>query len=100
MDTDTEKQIMNDDDVFDTEDGLIFNPFNPGNLEINVNEIQTILRSHGINAKVHNINLYNILFNISHLVHNIKIDRSIYVYIYILMLYFMLLNISTMHNNT
>jgi dsRNA-specific ribonuclease len=62
MDTDTEKQIMNDDDVFDTEDGLIFNPFNPGNLEINVNEIQTILRSHGINAKVHNINLYKRAF--------------------------------------
>ena len=62
MDSDNEKQILNDDDVFDTEDGLIFNPFNPDNIEININDVQTILRNNGINAKVHNINLYKRAF--------------------------------------
>ena len=34
---------MNDDDVIRTDEGLIFNPYNPLNTEIRLNNVQSIL---------------------------------------------------------
>ncbi len=62
MDSETHKQILNDDDVVDTDEGLVFNPFNPKNKEITLSEVQSILRQYGVNAKVHNLELYKRAF--------------------------------------
>lgn len=62
MDSETHKQIINDDDVVDTDEGLVFNPFNPKNKEITLSEVQSILREYGVHAKVHNLELYKRAF--------------------------------------
>jgi ribonuclease-3 len=54
--------LANDDDVIKTEDGLIFNPFNPLNTEITLNEIQCILTKYGIPPKIYNTELYRRAF--------------------------------------
>lgn len=56
------KSLANDDDVIKTEDGLIFNPFNPLNTEITLNEIQCILTKYGIPPKIFNTELYRRAF--------------------------------------
>ena len=60
--TDLAKTLANDDDVIKTEDGLIFNPFNPLNTEITLNEIQCILTKYGIPPKIYNTELYRRAF--------------------------------------
>ena len=63
MDPDTLKSITQDGDVSkDGEDGLVFNPFNPENREITLNEVQSILERYGITAKVNNLQLYQRAF--------------------------------------
>ena len=56
------KSLIQEDDVYKGEDGLVFNPFNPSNCEITLNEVQSILRSYGINAEVNNLELYKRAF--------------------------------------
>lgn len=51
-----------DDDVHRGEDGLVFDPFNPGNREITLNEVQSILAAYGVTARVHNLELYKRAF--------------------------------------
>ena len=48
--------------VLSDENKLIFNPFNPQNKEIKLNEIQYILTKYGIPDKVHNVKLYKRAF--------------------------------------
>lgn len=55
-------KINHDDDIIKTDDGLIFNPFNPYNVEITLNEVQSILEKYGIPPKVHNMKLYSRAF--------------------------------------
>ena len=55
-------KINHDDDIIKTDDGLIFNPFNPYNVEITLSEVQSILEKYGIPPKVHNMNLYKRAF--------------------------------------
>ena len=57
-----EKMIQNDDDIMTTENGLIFNPYNPINKEINNNQIQSILTKYGINHEITNFELYRRAF--------------------------------------
>lgn len=59
---DSAKSFIQEDDVYKGEDGLLFNPYNPGNREITLNEVQCILRSYGIDAKVNNLELYKRAF--------------------------------------
>ena len=59
MDT---KTLLQDDDVVRGEDGLIFNPYNPSNVEITLNEVQYILTKYGLPCQVHNLNLYKRAF--------------------------------------
>ena len=53
-----DSKILHDDDIIKGEDGLIFNPYNPLNVEITLNEVQSILTKYGLPGKVNNINLY------------------------------------------
>ena len=62
MDPETYKQIANEDDVSSQDGGLVFDPYNSGNKEITLNEVQSILRAYGIDAKVHNLELYKRAF--------------------------------------
>ena len=57
-----EKLGINDDDIIKTDEELIFNPYNPVNCEITLNDIQCILKTYGVNYKVDNIALYQRAF--------------------------------------
>jgi dsRNA-specific ribonuclease len=56
------KNILHDDDIIKTDEGLIFNPYNPLNVEITLNEVQSILTKYGVPGIVHNMNLYKRAF--------------------------------------
>ena len=58
IDNDTYKQIINDDDITRISDNLVFNPYNPMNREITVDEVNGILSSYGIPPIVHNMDIY------------------------------------------
>ena len=56
------KEILRDDDVIKTEDGLIFNPYNSLNIKITLNEVQSILSRYNIPPIINNIALYERAF--------------------------------------
>ena len=58
----TDKQIIHDDDIIKGEDGLIFNPYNPENVEIKLSDVQFILTKYGVPGTVNNVNLYKRAF--------------------------------------
>lgn len=62
MSSTIDKSILNDDDVIKTEEGLVFNPFNPLNVKITLNEVQSILTKFGLPPIVHNLELYKRAF--------------------------------------
>jgi dsRNA-specific ribonuclease len=55
-------KLTNDEDIIKTDEGLIFNPYNPLNTEIKLNDIQSILTKYGLPNKIHNIELYRRAF--------------------------------------
>lgn len=57
-----DKSILNDDDVVRTEEGLVFNPFNPLNVKITLSEVQSILTRFGLPPTVNNLELYKRAF--------------------------------------
>jgi dsRNA-specific ribonuclease len=57
-----DKNIIHDDDIIKGDDGLIFNPYNPLNVEITLSEVQSILTKYGVPNIVHNVNLYKRAF--------------------------------------
>jgi len=56
------KEIMRDDDIIKTEEGLIFNPYNPLNKKITLNDVQCILNKYGVPSIIENIALYERAF--------------------------------------
>jgi len=54
----TQRDINHDDDIIKTEEGLIFNPFNPLNIKITRAEIELILTKYGIPPTINNLALY------------------------------------------
>ena len=58
----TEKDIARDDDIIKSDEGLIFNPYNPRNVEITLNDVQCILTKYDIPTTVHNMELYKRAF--------------------------------------
>lgn len=58
----TDKLILHDDDILKTDEGLIFNPYNPLNTEISLNNVQSILTKYGIPPIINNIALYKRAF--------------------------------------
>lgn len=53
---------INDGDIIKTNDELIFNPYNPLNTEITLNNVQSILKAYGVNYEINNIALYQRAF--------------------------------------
>ena len=53
-----EFKIAHDDDIVKSDEGLIFNPYNPNNVEITLNQVQSILTKYGISTKITNLNLF------------------------------------------
>ena len=60
--TETDEVDYNDPDLQHAADGLIFNPFNTTNIEITLNEVQSILKTYGVNYTVDNLVLYQRAF--------------------------------------
>ena len=56
------KEILRDDDIIKTEDGLVFNPYNSLNVKITLSEVQSILSKYGLPNTVDNIALYERAF--------------------------------------
>ena len=57
-----EIKIAHDEDIIKTEEGLIFNPYNPLNIKITLNDVQSILSKYGLNVGVNNMALYERAF--------------------------------------
>lgn len=55
-------ELKQDDDIVKTDEGLIFNPYNPLNTEISLNDVQSILTRYGIPSQVFNMELYRRAF--------------------------------------
>ena len=60
--SDIPKNINHDDDIIKTEDGLVFNPFNPLNIKITLNDVQSILSKYKLPPIVNNMALYERAF--------------------------------------
>jgi dsRNA-specific ribonuclease len=58
----TDPKLLHDDDIIKSEDGLIFNPYNSLNIEISLNDVQSILSKYGIPPIVKNMQLYRRAF--------------------------------------
>ena len=43
-----DKSILHDDDIIQSDEGLVFNPYNNQNVEITLNEVQSILTKYGV----------------------------------------------------
>ena len=62
MTNENEKILLQDDDIIKTDEGLIFNPYNPNNIEITKKDVEGILRNCGLPGIVHNLDLYKRAF--------------------------------------
>lgn len=58
----TAKTLLQDDDLIKSDEGLIFNPYNPLNTEITLSNVQSILTRYGIPAQIFNMELYRRAF--------------------------------------
>lgn len=58
----TEIKMSHDDDLIKTDEGLIFNPYNPLNTKITLSEVQYILTKYGLPSTVRNLELYQRAF--------------------------------------
>jgi dsRNA-specific ribonuclease len=56
------KEILRDDDIIKTDEGLVFNPYNSLNVKITLSEVQSILSKYGLPNTVDNIALYERAF--------------------------------------
>ena len=55
-------KINRDDDIVRTEEGLVFNPYNPLNIKITLSEVQFILSKYGLPTTVDNMALFERAF--------------------------------------
>ena len=53
---------LHDDDIIKSEDGLIWNPFNPLNVQIELSDVQVILTKYGLPPIINNFNLFKRAF--------------------------------------
>lgn len=59
---DVAKALQQDGDVKDSEEGLVFDPYNPHNNQISARQVEGILRAYGIPTRLHNLELYKRAF--------------------------------------
>ena len=58
----SKKTLLQDGDVFQENETLVFDPYNRNNREITKEQVQKILSDYGIKDKIHNLNLYKRAF--------------------------------------
>ena len=58
----SEKTLLQDGDVSKCQDELIFDPFNPNNIQVTQKQVSDILTKYGVPDTVHNFNLYKRAF--------------------------------------
>ena len=58
----TEIKLSHDDDITRTDEGLVFNPYNPLNVKITLSEVQSILSKYGLPPVVRKLELYQRAF--------------------------------------
>ena len=58
----TEIKISHDDDLIKTDEGLVFNPYNPLNVKITLCEVQSILSKYDLPPTVRKLELYQRAF--------------------------------------
>jgi dsRNA-specific ribonuclease len=58
----SELKISHDDDIIRTDEGLVFNPYNPQNIKITLSDVQCILSKYNIPPTIHNMALYERAF--------------------------------------
>jgi dsRNA-specific ribonuclease len=56
------KSILHDDDIIKCEDGFLWNPYNPLNVQISLSDVQCILTKYGLPPVINNFNLYKRAF--------------------------------------
>ena len=66
------KSLIQEDDVTNTDEGLVFNPYNNENYEIKEHEVKDILQRYGLPPHIDNLNLYKRAF-----VHKSYVKRPI-----------------------
>jgi dsRNA-specific ribonuclease len=66
-----ENRKVNYDDIINIDGKLLFNPYNPFNVEIKLNDVKTILQKYGLPPIIHNMELYRRAF-----IHNSYIKRT------------------------
>ena len=57
-----DKSLLHDDDIIREDEGLVFNPYNPLNVEITLNDVQSILKEYDVPPFVVNMDLYKRAF--------------------------------------
>jgi dsRNA-specific ribonuclease len=57
-----DSKLAHDDDLIRTEEGLVFNPYNPLNVKITLSEVQSILTKYGVPPFVRNLDLFQRAF--------------------------------------
>jgi len=57
-----EKTILHDDDIVRDDEGLVFNPYNPLNVEITLSDVQFILKEYDVPPLIVNMELYKRAF--------------------------------------
>jgi len=57
-----QKMCNQDTDFQNTEEGFIYDPFNPENREIRLNQVQSILNEYGVSTNLFNLSLYTRAF--------------------------------------
>lgn len=62
MQASTELKFAHDDDLIKTEEGYVFNPYNPLNTKITLSEVQSILSRYGLPPQVRNLEIYQRAF--------------------------------------
>ena len=55
-------ELLKDEDVIKTDEGLVFDPYNPENIEVTEQDVISILRKYGLPPKVFNLKLYQRAF--------------------------------------
>jgi dsRNA-specific ribonuclease len=55
-------KIMKDDDIIRTDEGLVFNPYNPNNIQITSNDVRSILTEYGLPPIINDFELYRRAF--------------------------------------
>ena len=61
----SKKTLLQDGDINKDQEELVFDPYNPRNIEITSAQVSEILKKYGVPDKVHNFKLRNLVNELS-----------------------------------